>query len=59
MKRRLLAVFMVLALLVGLMPMGALAAPGDTQGSVTNTENNVTVNKSVSGSQEEGYTLTL
>ena len=28
MKRRLLAVFMVLALLVGLMPMSALAAPG-------------------------------
>ena len=59
MKRRLLAVFMVLALLVGLMPMGALAAPGETQGSVTNTKNNVTVNKSVSGSQEDGYTLTL
>ena len=59
MKRRLLAVFMVLALLVGLMPMGALAAPGETQSSVTNTENNVTVNKSVSGSQEDGYTLTL
>ena len=59
MKRRLLAVFMVLALLVGLMPMGALAAPGETQDSVTNTKNNVTVNKSVSGSQEDGYTLTL
>ena len=62
MKKRLLAAVMSLCMIVSLLPVSALAVETNTPTQdkpVTNTENNITVNKYVSGDAESGYQLTL
>ena len=63
MKKRILSCFLALAMALSLLPMSVLAVGEDEtpiQGSsVTSTNNNITVNKTVSGNQENGYTVTM
>lgn len=59
--RRLLSWVCVLALCMSLLPVTALATTGSgtPENPVTNTENQVTVNKWVSGDAESGYRLNM
>lgn len=60
--RRLLSLVCVLALCMSLLPVTALAATtgsGTPENPVTNTEDQVTVNKWVSGDAESGYRLNM
>ena len=59
--RRLLSWVCVLALCMSLLPVTALATTGSgtQEDPVTNTENQVTVNKWVSGDAESGYRLNM
>ena len=60
MKKRLLSALLTFCMVLTLLPVSAFAAGSGTQAEpITNTENNVTVNKYVSGSAENGYQLTL
>lgn len=68
-SRRILAVLLMAAMLITMLPSAMFAAPteptpannGSGRGttSVTNTENGVTVNKYVTGNKDSGYNLTL
>lgn len=66
MKKRLLASFLAVVMVVTLLPISALATggtPATMKGTaddpITNTNNGVTVNKYVSGNETDGYKLTL
>ena len=68
-SRRILAVLLMAAMLITMLPSAMFAAPteptpannGSGQGttSVTKTENGVTVNKYVTGDKDSGYNLTV
>ena len=61
MKKRLLALFLAFVMAMSLLPVSVFADGGTTQpiSSVTNTENGVTVTKSVSQKENGQYDLTL
>ena len=63
MKKRILSCFLALAMALSLLPMSVLAVgagEAPIQGSpVTSQANNITVNKTVSGNQEDGYMVTM
>ena len=63
MKKRILSCFLALAMALSLLPMSVLAVGGDEtpirDSSVTSQANNITVNKTVSSNQEDGYTVTM
>lgn len=63
MKKRILSCFLALAMALSLLPMSVLAVGGDEtpirDSFVTNAKNNITVNKTVSGDQKTGYTVTM
>ena len=68
MKKRLLAILLALALVVSLMPVGVLAAPGGSTedfeyvrggGEATDEDNNVTVSKTAKRTGENAYEITL
>ena len=63
MKKRILSCFLALAMALSLLPMSVLAVGGDEtpirDSFVTNAKNNITVNKTVSGDQKDGYTVTM
>ena len=61
MKKRLLALFLAFVMAMSLLPVSVFADGGTTQpiSSVTNTENGVTVTKSVSQGENGQYDLTL
>ena len=73
-SRRILAVLLMAAMLITMLPSAMFAQDGQAEGqtpvavnngsgepqkSVTNTENGVTVNKYVTGDKDSGYNLTL
>ena len=62
-KKRVWSIVLTLAMLLSLLPVSAMAV-GDTRAGeagnpITVTENNITVNKYVSGNADDGYSLTL
>ena len=63
MKKRILSCFLALAMALSLLPMSVLAVGGNEtpirDSFVTNAKNNITVNKTVSGNQENGYRVTM
>ena len=67
MSKKLLATIMTFAMLITMFPSGVFAQDSGSKyengqvvsGTVTNTENGVTMNKYVTGNAQDGYELTL